>query len=146
RTTPQAIPAYDLNEAKLLRAVYSNRQLQELLVDFWYNHFNVFLDKGNDRYLVTSYERDAIRPHILGKFKDLLLATAHHPAMLVYLDNWQSVAPPPPEAQPRPGPRRNARGLNENYARELLELHTLGVDGGYTQKDIIAVARCFTGW
>jgi len=139
-TTPQQVIIYDLNEAKLLRAVYSSRQLEEVLVDFWYNHFNVFLDKGNDRFLVTSYERDSIRPYVLGKFKDMLLATAQDPAMLFYLDNWQSVAPPP---EPR---RRNARGLNENYARELLELHTLGVDGGYTQQDIIAVARCFTGW
>ncbi len=146
-TTPQAVPAYDLSEGKLLRAVYSNRQLNEVLVDFWYNHFNVFLEKGNDRFLVTSYERDSIRPHVLGKFKDMLLATAQDPAMLFYLDNWQSVAPPTPEALAKMGPRaRNARGLNENYARELLELHTLGVDGGYTQKDIIAVARCFTGW
>src|SRR6266851_150108 len=136
-TQPQAVPAYDLSEAKLLRTVYSNRQLEEVLVDFWYNHFNVFLDKGNDRFLVTSYEREAIRPHVLGKFKDMLLATAQDPAMLFYLDNWQSVAPPTPEQLARMGARaKNARGLNENYARELLELHTLGVDGGYTQKDI----------
>jgi uncharacterized protein (DUF1800 family) len=148
-TQPPAIPAYDLSEAKLLRAVYSNRQLEEVLVDFWYNHFNVFLDKGNDRFLVTSYERDSIRPHVLGKFKDMLLATASDPAMLFYLDNWQSVAPPSPEMlarMGRRGPAQPSRGLNENYARELLELHTLGVDGGYTQKDIIEVARCFTGW
>ena len=146
-TAPQAVPAYDLNEAKLLRAVYSNRQLEEVLVDFWYNHFNVFLDKGNDRFLVTSYERDTIRPHVLGKFKDLLAATAKDPAMLFYLDNWQSVAPPTPQQLAKMGARaRYARGLNENYARELMELHTLGVDGGYTQKDVIAVARCFTGW
>lgn len=140
-TTPQQVIVYDLNEAKLLRAVYSSRQLEEVLVDFWYNHFNVFLDKGNDRFLVTSYERDSIRPHVFGKFKDMLLATAEDPAMLFYLDNWQSVAPPP-----EPARRRSSRGLNENYACELLELHTLGVDGGYTQQDIIAVARCFTGW
>jgi uncharacterized protein (DUF1800 family) len=146
-TQPQAVPGYDLSEAKLLRAVYSNRQLEEVMVDFWYNHFNVFLDKGNDRFLVTSYERDSIRPNVLGKFKDMLLATAQDPAMLFYLDNWQSVAPPAPEALAKMRPRaRSARGLNENYARELLELHTLGVDGGYTQKDIIEVARCFTGW
>jgi uncharacterized protein (DUF1800 family) len=146
-TQPQAVPGYDLSEAKLLRAVYSNRQLEEVMVDFWYNHFNVFLDKGNDRFLVTSYERDSIRPYVLGKFKDMLVATAQDPAMLFYLDNWQSVAPPTPEALAKMGTRaRNARGLNENYARELLELHTLGVDGVYTQKDIIAVARCFTGW
>ena len=146
-SAPQNVPAYDLNEGKLLRAIYSNRQLEEVLVDFWYNHFNVFLDKGNDRFLVTSYERDSIRPHILGKFKDMLLATAQDPAMLFYLDNWQSVAEKTPEELAKLGARaRFARGLNENYARELLELHTLGVDGGYTQKDIIAVARCFTGW
>src|SRR5262249_13583640 len=146
-TQPAAVPAYGLSEAKILRAVYSNRQLEEVLVDFWYNHFNVYLDKGNDRFLVTSYEREAIRPYVLGKFKDMLLATAQDPAMLYYLDNWQSVAPPTPEQLARMGARaKNARGLNENYARELLELHTLGVDGGYTQKAIIAVARCFTGW
>ena len=146
-SAPQNIPAYDLSEAKLLRAVYSNRQLDEVLVDFWYNHFNVFIEKGNDRFLVTSYERDSIRPHVLGKFKDMLVATAQDPAMLFYLDNWQSVAAKTPEELAKMGARaRFARGLNENYARELLELHTLGVDGGYTQKDIIAVARCFTGW
>jgi uncharacterized protein (DUF1800 family) len=144
---PQNIPAFDLSEGKLLRAVYSNRQLEEVLVDFWYNHFNVFIEKGNDRFLVTSYERDSIRPHVLGKFKDMLLATAQDPAMLFYLDNWQSVAARTPEELAKLGARaRFAKGLNENYARELLELHTLGVDGGYTQKDIIAVARCFTGW
>jgi uncharacterized protein (DUF1800 family) len=146
-SAPPLVPGYDLNEGKLLRAIYSNRQLEEVLVDFWYNHFNVFIDKGNDRFLVTSYERDSIRPHVLGKFKDMLLATAQDPAMLFYLDNWQSVAAKTPEELAKLGARaRFARGLNENYARELLELHTLGVDGGYTQKDIIAVARCFTGW
>ena len=137
---PQAVVAQDLVEAKLLRAVYSNRQLEEVLADFWYNHFNVFLDKGADRYLVTAYERDEIRPHVLGKFEDLLLATAQSPAMLFYLDNWQSTG-----AESAAG-RRQQRGLNENYGRELLELHTLGVDGGYTQKDVTEVARCFTGW
>jgi uncharacterized protein (DUF1800 family) len=147
---PQQVVAYDLNEAKLYRAIYSNRQLEELLVDFWYNHFNVFLEKGADRILVPTYERESIRPHVLGKFRDLLGATAISPAMLFYLDNWQSVAPEPPRNDPpRPnqkGKQRATRGLNENYARELMELHTLGVDGGYTQKDIIEVARCFTGW
>ena len=88
---PQAMVAQDLGEAKLLRAVYSNRQLEEVLADFWYNHFNVFLEKGADRYLVTAYDRDAIRPHVLGKFEDLLRATAQSPAMLFYLDNWESV-------------------------------------------------------
>ena len=127
-----------------MRAVYSNRQLEEQLDDFWYNHFNVFLDKGADRYLVTEYERDAIRPHVLGKFRDLLEATAKSPAMLFYLDNWQSVGPNAP--QPRGQGNKAKRGLNENYGRELMELHTLGVDGGYTQKDVTEVARCFTGW
>ncbi len=138
----------DLMEGKLLRAVYGSRQLEEVLTDFWYNHFNVFLDKGADRYMVTSYERDVIRPHVLGSFEDLLLATARSPAMLFYLDNWQSVGQGP-RSGPRRGPRANARrrrGLNENYGRELMELHTLGVDGGYTQKDVTEVARCFTGW
>ena len=137
---PQAMVAQDLMAAKLFRAVYSNRQLQEVLADFWYNHFNVFIEKGADRYLVTAYERDELRPRVLGKFEDLLRATAQSPAMLFYLDNWESVG-----AQSPAGMRRK-RGLNENYGRELLELHTLGVDGGYTQKDVTEVARCFTGW
>lgn len=137
---PQGVVTGDLAESKILRAVYSEHQLQELLVDFWFNHFNVYADKGADRYLLTSYERDAIRPHVFGNFYDLLLATAKSPAMLFYLDNWQSAAP---EQQPK---KRSKRGLNENYGRELLELHTLGVDGGYTQQDVIEVARCFTGW
>ncbi len=137
---PQSMVAQDLMEAKLLRAVYSNRQLQEVLVDFWYNHFNVFLEKGADRYMVTAYERDAIRPDVLGKFEDLLRATAQSPAMLFYLDNWESAGAQTPAAQ------RRHIGLNENYGRELLELHTLGVDGGYSQKDVTEVARCFTGW
>jgi uncharacterized protein (DUF1800 family) len=137
--------ARELVEAKLLRAVYSRRQLAEVLTDFWFNHFNVFFDKGADRYLVTAYERDAIRPHVLGSFPALLRATAEHPAMLFYLDNWQSIDPQAAARLRRPVAKR-ARGLNENYARELLELHTLGVDGGYTQQDVIEVARCFTGW
>lgn len=136
----QVIPT-DLVSGKILRATYSNKQLEEVLVDFWYNHFNVFLEKGADRELVTDYERDAIRPHVLGKFKDLLVATAQSPAMLFYLDNWQSSGP---EAPARGG--KQTRGLNENYGRELLELHTLGVDGGYSQQDVTEVARCFTGW
>src|SRR3989338_4268584 len=209
----------ELSQAKLLRAVYSERQLEEVMTDFWFNHFNVFIGKGADRWLTTSYEQEAIRPHALGKFRDLLGATASHPAMLFYLDNWLSADPkadyderalrqryaatlreqgtypgallveifrqrgmdpiqaqryiarqldrmnePPgsrlaqrrpagrPERGPDGQPRRPApaqpprRGLNENYARALLELHTLGVDAGYTQQDIIEVARCFTGW
>jgi uncharacterized protein (DUF1800 family) len=143
---PQAVLNYDLSEGKIYRAVYSRRQLQELLADFWYNHFNVFLDKGADRYLVPTYEREAIRAHVFGRFRDLLEATAKSPAMLFYLDNWESVAPKPPDTRARVQRPRQTRGLNENYARELMELHTLGVDGGYTQKDIIEVARCFTGW
>ena len=133
---PGQTVAGELVEAKLYRAVYSERQLNEVMADFWFNHFNVFLDKGADRYLTTSYEREAIRPYVLAKFGDLLRATAHHPAMLFYLDNWQSTVVG----------KGRAKGLNENYARELLELHTLGVDGGYTQQDVIEVARCFTGW
>jgi uncharacterized protein (DUF1800 family) len=141
---PQQMVARDLMEAKLLRAIYSSRQLEEVLDDFWFNHFNIFLDKGADRYMVTEYEHAVIRPHVLGKFRDLLEATAKSPAMLFYLDNWQSVGPEVP--QPRGAGNRARRGLNENYGRELLELHTLGVDGGYTQKDVTEVARCFTGW
>ena len=139
---PQQVVARDLMEGKMLRAIYSNRQLAEVLDDFWFNHFNIYLDKGADRYMVTEYERDVIRPHVLGRFRDLLEATAKSPAMLFYLDNWQSVGPDAPQARGR----KNSRGLNENYGRELLELHTLGVDGGYTQKDVTEAARCFTGW
>lgn len=139
---PQTVVASDLNEGKILRAVYSTHQLQELLVDFWFNHFNVFLDKGADHYLVPSYEREAIRPHVFGKFYDLLLATAESPAMLFYLDNWQSAGADTQQGRNA----KNGHGLNENYGRELLELHTLGVEGGYTQQDVIEVARCFTGW
>ncbi|HEX8459702.1 MAG TPA: DUF1800 domain-containing protein [Pyrinomonadaceae bacterium] len=212
----------ELQASRILRATYSERQLQEVLVDFWTNHFNVYANKGADRWLLVSYDRDTIRPHTLGKFRDLLLATAQSPAMLFYLDNFQSVSPTagqnaarmrprpkrffetltnapqqgagnaedamtagdaqprgrrmnrrrqlrrtasaqkgtgeqakmsagevqgqqpaPPQQQP---PRRMRRGINENYARELMELHTLGVEGGYTQKDVQEVARCFTGW
>jgi uncharacterized protein (DUF1800 family) len=140
---PQQVVFSDLAEGKLYRAILSNRQLAEELDDFWFNHFNVNLDKGADRFQLATYERDAIRPNVLGHFRDLLEATASSPAMLFYLDNWQSVAE---NTVRRPNGNRPQRGLNENYARELMELHTLGVDGGYTQKDIIEVARCFTGW
>jgi uncharacterized protein (DUF1800 family) len=184
---PQRI-LFDLAGAKLQRAVYSERQLQEVMTDFWFNHFNVFWGKNADRYLVADYERSAIRPHVFGRFEDLLLATAHHPAMLVYLDNAQSMLPD--SSSPQAGrirqivarwksmsdserdsavrsgrvtpqqarmlgaaaadstlaARRGTRGINENYARELMELHTLGVDGGYTQHDVVEVARAFTGW
>jgi uncharacterized protein (DUF1800 family) len=195
----------EMIQQKLVRAVSSNRQLQEVMTDFWFNHFNVFAPKEADQWLVTSYERDVIRPNALGKFRDLLLSTAMSPAMLYYLDNWLSAAPdsrqPRPPAPPRqpgpppqpgkpapaaspgppegaipslrpdehaptiakketgqnpqsairnpqspPAPLQRPRGINENYARELMELHTLGVDGGYTQQDVQEVARCFTGW
>ena len=217
---PRRIVA-ELSMAKLARAIYGERQLQEVMTDFWFNHFNVFAGKNTNRWLVAGYERDAIRPHVLGRFRDLLGATAQHPAMLLYLDNWQSADPqasqnarraqaaygnaaraaglstggvaaeilqargmepaeierllvrqrgipnrrnrqrmtprrgqsrqraarrPPQPNRQRTTRRRPKRGLNENYARELLELHTLGVDGGYTQQDVIEVARCFTGW
>ncbi len=177
--------------AKILRAVYSERQLQEVMTDFWFNHFNVYMQKGADRVLTTAYERDTIRPRVFGKFEDLLKATAESPAMLWYLDNWQSATPNPkmpafnnrdelrqlrntqdltkfdrqrlkqmremqaqrnaqnpqnPQANQQPQLKRMPRGINENYAREIMELHTLGVDGGYTQKDVQEVARCFTGW
>ena len=134
----------ELQLARLLRAIYSRRQLYEVMVDFWSNHFNVFAAKGADRWLTTAYDRDTIRPHALGRFRDLLLATAKSAAMLFYLDNWMSVAPNAVLAARSPNLRR--QGINENYARELMELHTLGVDGGYTQKDVQEVARCFTGW
>jgi uncharacterized protein (DUF1800 family) len=145
---PAQVINQDLTQAKFLRAAYSERQLEEVLTDFWFNHFNVDIDKNADRFLVTSYERDAIRPHVLGKFKDLLLATAESPAMLFYLDNWQSVGPNAPGGRGpgQGGQQKRRQGLNENYGRELMELHTLGVDGGYTQQDVTEVARCFTGW
>ena len=175
---------FDLAGAKLVRAVDSERQLEEVMADFWFNHFNVFFAKGPDRWLIGDYEREAIRPYVFGEFEDMLIATASHPAMLVYLDNWQSQVPD--SLNPRGAQQQRARsrfrnmsarerqvvlrmrgvpeeqitrieeemkrqtgrerGLNENYARELLELHTLGVDGGYTQEDVIEVARAFTGW
>jgi uncharacterized protein (DUF1800 family) len=157
----------ELAMAKVARAIYSERQLQQVMDDFWFNHFNVFAGKGEDRWFLTSYERDVIQPHTMGKFKDLLTATAKSPAMLFYLDNFLSADPRAADRMAaqraarqmrrggfgRPWPRapqqqakKNVRGLNENYGRELMELHTLGVDGGYTQKDVTEVARCFTGW
>jgi uncharacterized protein (DUF1800 family) len=165
---PEQVVVDELMQAKLVRAIYSDRQLEEVMTDFWFNHFNVFINKGADRFLVTSYERDAIRPHALGKFEDLLVATAQSPAMLFYLDNWLSVGPHsevaigapaqvrdrprrgrqipkrrPPNAKAKP---RQASGLNENYGRELMELHTLSVNGGYSQQDVTEVAKVFTGW
>ena len=136
----------ELVTAKLLRAVHSERQLEEVMTDFWFNHFNVFFGKNLTRYMIADYEREAIRPHVFGRFEDMLLATARHPAMLYYLDNWTSVAPGSTRTARRDPARGRVRGINENYARELLELHTLGVDGGYSQEDVIAVARAFTGW
>ncbi|MBA2340555.1 MAG: DUF1800 domain-containing protein [Pyrinomonadaceae bacterium] len=205
---PPAVITAQLQASRILRAAHSERQLQEVLVDFWSNHFNIFANKGADKWLLPAYDRDTIRPHTLGKFRDLLTATAQSPAMLFYLDNFQSVSPNAqgggrggnrrqqmlqrtgrgaamnngalggmrrnnrPGAnrgmgqqaqagrdgnmtqgqmtQQQPSPQQQAqrrrRGINENYARELMELHTLGVDGGYTQKDIVEIARCFTGW
>lgn len=142
----------DLQSAKLARAVISDRQLAEVMTDFWENHFSVFAGKGLDRIFLPAYDRDVIRPYSLGRFRDLLGAVARSPAMLFYLDQWQSAADSvhPTLAAARPQRARQAargkRGLNENYARELMELHTLGVDGGYTQQDIIEVARALTGW
>lgn len=125
---------------RLRRAIDSPRQLQEVMVDFWFNHFSVFAEKGHVLVFVGNYEQRAIRPHALGKFRTLLGATAKHPAMLLYLDNWRNTDPSQAEAQ---GP---FQGLNENYARELLELHTLGLDGGYTQADVEVLTRVLTGW
>ncbi len=125
----------------MVRAIYSERQLLEVMTDFWFNHFNVFQFKNQDAYYTTAYERDVIRPHALGKFYDLLVATAQSPAMLMYLDNWLSIGPHSEAAG-----KNGQSGLNENYARELMELHTLGVDGGYTQADVTELARVLTGW
>jgi len=182
---PEKRPARVMDELvaqRIIRAAESDRQLNEVMVDFWFNHFNVYAQKGVDRFLLTGYERDVIRPHIWGRFEDLLLATAKSPAMLFYLDNARSVADPEHRPQPgmerasggrrglfgrrrafdaggdtammrgpqgmprRPNPKQQKGGLNENYAREIMELHTLGVDGGYTQKDVTELARVFTGW
>ena len=175
--TPEGLRARrlagQLQELAVVRAALAERQLQEVMVDFWTNHFNVFLGKGADRFLMPSYVQETIRPRVLGKFADLLIATARSPAMMFYLDNWESVTPgsrPPSPAFPLSAMRRGGQGvrfprdpmradslrrraeqrmpqgINENYARELMELHTLGVDGGYTQQDVINVARIFTGW
>src|SRR5216117_3237884 len=145
--------ASEFADLAVVRATLSERQLYEVMVDFWTNHFNVYAAKGADRFLAPDYIERTIRPRAMGKFEDLLIATARSPAMLFYLDNWESVAPgasPPVPLSARrrggQGVRRMPKGINENYARELLELHTLGVDGGYTQQDIIEGARIFTGW
>jgi uncharacterized protein (DUF1800 family) len=171
----------ELSMAKLDRAMYSNRQLEAVMEDFWYNHFNVFANKGADKWLITPYVRDTIRPHTMGRFSDLLVATAQSPAMLFYLDNWLSADPqaiviahqqvamrrarfggvfaggsfPPPGSFPsnsqfpkagQQASKKEERGLNENYGREVMELHTVGVDAGYTQQDVIQMAKCLTGW
>lgn len=137
----------ELATQKLVRATESKKEFQEVLVDFWFNHFNVDFNKGQVKWFITSYERDAIRPHVFGKFFDLLKATAQHPAMLFYLDNFQSVKPGfVLQTKNEKIAAKAPKGINENYARELMELHTLGVDGGYTQKDVIEVARILTGW
>jgi uncharacterized protein (DUF1800 family) len=127
---------------RLARAVESPRQLNELMTDFWFNHFNIAMSKGMDRVLVGAYEEQAIRPHVMGNFRDLLGATMHHPAMMFYLDNAQNSK----AGFESRNPNFPTKGINENYARELLELHTLGVDGGYTQKDVQELARVLTGW
>jgi uncharacterized protein (DUF1800 family) len=169
-TNPAAVPTTELLQQKILRETYSERQLQEVMTDFWLNHFNVFIGKNEERYLLTSYERDVIRPHALGKFEDLLIATAKSPAMMVYLDNAQSIGPDSEFAKYGPavlrpnfnrrrrrfgammqeqrgfGAKKKLSGLNENYAREVMELHTLGVDGGYTQQDVTQLAQVLTGW
>jgi len=171
---PQRILA-DMTGVRLIRAVHTERQLEEMMTAFWFDHFNVFWGKGATRWLVSDYKRTAIRPHVFQKFEDMVLATARHPAMLFYLDNFQSVSPDssleaserqsemarriegmPRRARDRARERmaqaelretmRRQAGLNENYTRELMELHTLGVDGGYAQEDVVAVARILTGW
>ncbi|HEY5054660.1 MAG TPA: DUF1800 family protein [Acidobacteriaceae bacterium] len=157
QNSTRMVGAEEMQE-RLLRDLESNRQLEAVMTDFWLNHFNVYVRKNqNEPYLIPSYERDVIRPHALGRFEDLLVATAESPAMLMYLDNWQSVGPDSQAAKNGPrlaglakNPQVKAalkdRGLNENYGRELMELHTLGVNGGYTQQDVTEVAKVFTGW
>jgi uncharacterized protein (DUF1800 family) len=158
---PQGVVTDELLQAKVLRAVYSERQLEEVMTDFWFNHFNIYVGKGPDRLMLANYEQDVIRPRAMGRFEDLLVATAKSPAMLFYLDNWLSVGPGSMKAlgiparprgrygyPPRP-PMKNGKqnsGLNENYGRELLELHTLSVNGGYSQRDVTEAAKVFTGW
>jgi len=139
----------ELSQAKMVRAVLAERQLQEVMTDFWFNHFNIYIAKDSDQWYTTSYERDAIRKNALGKFGDLLLATAQSPAMMVYLDNWLSIGPDslangvnPKNPRSKPG----NRGLNENYGREIMELHTVGVNGGYTQADVTNLSAILTGW
>ncbi len=136
----QRVVMREAAEARMVRAIEGPRQLQEVMTAFWFNHFNIFAGKGLDIIWTGAFEETAIRPHTMGKFRDLLGATAHHPAMLFYLDNWQNTAPG------SPGSKGKFEGINENYARELMELHTLGVNGGYSQADVIALAHVLTGW
>ena len=155
--SPERLVGAEALESRLVRDVYSERQLQAVMTDFWLNHFSVYVRKNQyEPYLLPAYQRDTVLPNALGNFEKLLVATAQSPAMLVYLDNWLSAGPDSPAAQKvkrvqalRPKaklPKTAPQGINENYARELMELHTLGVNGGYTQKDVIEVAKCFTGW
>ena len=152
---PEQTVVQELFAERLARDIYSKAQLQEVMTDFWLNHFNIYLRKNEQMpYYLVSYERDTIRPYALGKFEDLLEAVAHSPAMMIYLDNAQSVGPDSPaagrmkmaEARRPNAKRQDPPGINENYARELMELHTVGVNGGYTQADVIQVARVLTGW
>ena len=139
----------EMGEARLVRDTVTNRQLEQVMTNFWFNHFNVYMPKDADEWYTTSYERDVIRPHALGKFKDLLLATAQSPAMMVYLDNWLSIGPDSLAngVNPKnPKAKRGGRGLNENYGREVMELHTVGVNGGYSQADVTALSAILTGW
>ena len=145
----QYLIAQELSQAKMVRAILSERQLQEVMTDFWFNHFNVYIAKDSDQWYTSTYERDVIRKFALGKFSDLLLATAQSPAMLVYLDNWLSIGPGslangvnPKNPKSKPG----NRGLNENYGREIMELHTVGVNGGYSQADVTNLSAILTGW
>ena len=155
--SPERVVAEEVMETRLMRDIGSQRQLQSVMTEFWLNHFNVYLRKnGVEPYLLPEYQREVILPHALGRFEDLLVATAESPAMLMYLDNWESIGPDSKAAgradqrakmQPDPkAVKRADKGINENYGRELMELHTLGVNGGYTQQDVIEVAKCFTGW
>ncbi len=139
----------ELSEAKLLRSILSERQLLEVMTDFWFNHFNIYAPKDSDQWYTTTYERDSIRRHALGHFRDLLLATATSPAMMVYLDNGLSIGPDSLANGVNPAnpkSKRGNKGLNENYGRELMELHTLGVNGGYTEADVTALSAILTGW
>jgi uncharacterized protein (DUF1800 family) len=141
--------ADELAQAHILRAILSERQLQEVMTDFWFNHFNIYLPKDSDEWYTTVYEHDTIRPHALGKFRDLLLATAQSPAMMIYLDNWLSVGPDSIAngVDPKnPNAKRGNKGLNENYGREVMELHTVGVNGGYSQADVTHLSAILTGW